>query len=139
VAKTLEQTVSNWQAGAGAAQQRFVDGVQGTQVDVVGKAIAAQPALVAGFNQAVSSGFWAARLRAVGTAGWKDRTVAKAANYGVGIQAGTPNYNQAMQVWLPRIQSVAAQAKNMPGGSIDNRIARSAYLQRTLYNAKRGL
>lgn len=139
MAKTLDQTVSNWQTGATGAQQKFVDGVEGTTVDVVGRAVAAQSALLQGFNESVTSGRWAAKLRAVGTQGWKDKTTAKAANYGVGIQAGQTAYASAMQTWLPRIQSVAAAAKNMPGGTIENRIARSAYLQRTLYNAKRGM
>jgi hypothetical protein len=33
----------------------------------------------------------------------------------------------------------ANAAKQMPGATLDQRIARSAYVQRTLYNAKRGL
>jgi hypothetical protein len=44
-----------------------------------------------------------------------------------------------MSTWLPRIQAAGAAAKAMPGQTIDQRIARSAYVARTLYNAKRGL
>ena len=75
--KTLQQTVANWTAGASAKSQNYLDGVQGTTVDVVGNAIAAQGAMVAGFNQAVSSGRWANALSKVGTAGWKSATVAR--------------------------------------------------------------
>jgi hypothetical protein len=108
-------------------------------VDVVGRAIANQAGLLQGFNDAVNSGRWAGALQRVGTSGWKARTVAKAANYGVGITAGVDKYSASMGTWLPRINSAAAAAKAMPGATIDQRIARSAYLQRTLYNAKRGL
>lgn len=137
--KTLEQTVQRWQQGAGGAQQAFTDGVNNTTVDVVGRAIANQAGLLQGFNDAVNSGRWAGALQRVGTSGWKSRTAAKAANYGVGITAGVDAFSSAMATWLPRINSAAAAAKAMPGATIDQRIARSAYLQRTLYNAKRGL
>ena len=139
MAKTLEQVISRYQAGASGAQTAFQEGVEGTTVDVVGRAIANQAALVAGFNDAVNSGRWAQSLQRVGTSGWKSATVAKASNYATGIAAGMESYRTAMQTWLPRINSAAAAAKAMPGATLEQRIARSAYLQRTLYNAKRGL
>ncbi len=139
MAKTLDQTVQNWQQGAGGAQQRYQDGVQNTTVDVVGRAIANQAGLLQGFNDAVNSGRWAGALQRVGTAGWKSQTVAKASSWSQGITLGVNAYSTAMGTWLPRINSAAAAAKAMPGATIDQRIARSAYLQRTLYNAKRGL
>ena len=138
MAKSLQQTVSNWQTKASGAQTAFTDGVQGTTVDVVGRAIAAQPAMVSNFNQAVNSGYWAARLGAVGTSGWKAATVAKAANYSTGISAGVNAYQSAMQTWLPIIDQAAAAAKAMPGGSLGNNLARANYFATTLYNRKRG-
>ncbi len=137
--KTLEQTVSRWSQGAAGAQQSFVDGVQNTNVDVVGRAIQAQGALLAGFQEAVTTGRWAQSLQRVGTSGWKSKTVAKAANYGVGIAAGQDGYQQAMTQWLPRIASAAAAAKAMPGNTLQQRLARSTYFATQLYNAKRGL
>lgn len=139
MAKTLDQVVSRWQSGASGAQQAFTDGVQGTTVDVVGRAIANQAGMLAGVTQAVNSGFWASQLSKVGTQGWKSATVAKAGNYATGIAAGLNKYQSSMQTWLPRIQSAGAAAKAMPGTTLDQRIARSAYVARTLYNAKRGL
>ncbi len=139
MAKSLEATVQRWQAGAAGAQQSFVDGVQNSTVDVVGRAIAAQPALLAGFQEAVTTGRWAQSLQRVGTSGWKTKTVAKAANYSVGINAGQDAYVQAMTQWLPRIASAAAAAKAMPGATLQQRLARSTYFATQLYNAKRGL
>jgi hypothetical protein len=65
--------------------------------------------------------------------------VAKAGNYGTGINAGRDKYNQAMTAWLPVILSTGAAAKQMPGATLQQRIARSAYVATTLYNRKRGL
>jgi hypothetical protein len=66
------QTVADrWAAGAGAGGTRYVEGVANTDVDVVGRAVAAQGALLSNFSQAVQSGLWARRLTAVGTPGWK--------------------------------------------------------------------
>ncbi|HTR78230.1 MAG TPA: hypothetical protein VMH39_08975 [Gemmatimonadaceae bacterium] len=136
MAKTLQQTVQNWTNGAAGGQQAYVDGINGTTVDVVGNAIAAQSAMVSGFTQAVTSGRWARNLQAVGTSGWKTASVAKAANWGVGISAGQQKYQQAMSIWLPIIDSLAAQAKQMPGGTTANRIARSQFFLTQLAAAK---
>lgn len=139
MAKTVEQTVSRWTAGATGAQQAFTDGVNNTTVDVVGRAIANQAALVAGFNEAVNSGRWARGLQRVGTSGWKAATTAKAGNYATGINAGQEKYATAMGTWLPRINAAAAAAKAMPGATIDQRLARSTAFARSLYNAKRNI
>jgi hypothetical protein len=54
-------------------------------------------------------------------------------------QRGRDKYNQAMTAWLPVILSTGAAAKQMPGATLQQRIARSAYVATTLYNRKRGL
>lgn len=132
----LATTVARWKESSALGQQRYVEGVQGTTEDVVGRAIAAQPALLANFNQAIVSGRWARRLSEVGTAGWKSKTVAKAANYGVGIAAGGDEYQKAMQTWLPIIMSAAASAKALPSGTLQQSIARMTAFATALYNAK---
>jgi hypothetical protein len=139
MAKTLDQVVGKWTANASGAQQAFVDGVQNTSVDPTQRAIANEAGLLSGFQQAVTSGRWRAALAAVGKAGWQAATVDKAGNYGTGIAAGKDKYSASMSQWLPILQSVGATAKGMPGATIDQRIARSAYVAKTLYNRKRGL
>lgn len=138
MAKDLSQTVANWTNGAGAAGQKFADGVANSNVDVVGRAIAAQGALLSNFTQSVGSGRWAAKLRAKGNDGWKRDTLAKQANYAVGVAAGADNYAQSMSTWLPVIHSAAASARSMPSGSIAASNARSAAFATALYNRKRG-
>src|SRR6184192_1244770 len=62
--KSLQATVAAWQAGTGTGQQRYLDGVANTDVDVAGRAVASQQALVNNFNARVQDGTWARRLQA---------------------------------------------------------------------------
>src|SRR5262249_27728488 len=101
--KDLATTVGRWTTNAGGAQQSFVDGVQRTDKDPTALAIANTQGMLTGVTEAITSGRWARNLAAVGKQGWQRKTVDKAANYGVGIQAGAAAYADAMTVWLPRI------------------------------------
>lgn len=139
MAKSLEQVVAKWAANAGGAQQAYTDGINNTTVDPTALAVANESGYLSGVQAAVSSGFWRRRLQAVGKAGWQAAAVAKAGNYGTGISAGKDKFQSGMSTWLPVIQQTGVTAKAMPGQTIDQRIARSAYVARTLYNRKRGI
>jgi len=132
----LATTVSRWQSSASSAQTRFTEGVQATTKDPTALAVAAQAKLLAGFNDSVNSGRWARNLQAVGGAGWKSATVAKANNYSTGIAAGVNKYQSAMQTWLPIIQSAAQQVQAMPNNSFADAVNRSVQMQTLLHNAK---
>jgi len=132
----LATTVQRWKDAAAMGQARYAEGVQATQVDVVSRAIAAQSKLLTNFNQAVQSGRWAQALSARGTAGWKAATIAKAANYATGIAAGGEDFQKAMTVWLPIIQSAAASVQAMPNASFADSIARMNAFATALHNAK---
>lgn len=132
----LATTVQRWKDAAAMGQSRYVEGVQSTQVDVVGRAIAAQPKMLANVTQAIQSGRWAARLSERGTAGWKAATIAKAANYATGIAAGGDDFQKAMQKWLPIIQSASASVQSMPNASFADSIARMNAFATALHNAK---
>ena len=132
----LAQTVQRYQESAAMGQQRYVEGVQASQVDIVGRAIAAQPKLLANVTQAITSGRWQRRLAEVGNAGIKAATLAKAANYSTGIAAGVPNFQKAMQTWLPIIQSAAASAQSMPNATFQDSLNRMTAFATALHNAK---
>lgn len=121
-----QQGADRWANSAGAAQQRFSEGVQNTQVDVVARAIAQQQVLVNNFTQAVTSGRWARRLNEVGTTGWKQRTVAKAANYGTGIAAGKDRYAAAAAKLYPYIAQGQQMISGMSKGSLADSKARAS-------------
>lgn len=138
MAKSLDQVVSKWSNNAAAAQTAFTDGIQNTTVNPMQLAVANEQGYLAGVQAAVSSGLWRRKTASVTPEQWKATTVAKAGNYGNGIAAGRDKYAQSMGTWLPVIQQTAASAKAMPGQTLQQRIARSAYVATTLYNRKRG-
>ena len=116
--KSLQATVAAWQAGTGTGQQRYLDGVANTDIDVVGRAVASQSALVQNFNAAVSSGLWARRLQNVGTQGWKAAVAAKGGTaWTNGINAGTGKYQARMQAVLQVEAGLQQQIQSMPSGS----------------------
>jgi hypothetical protein len=115
---------TNWQNGVGGAATKYQQGIQDTTIDVVGKAIAAQPALLAGFQAAVTSGEWARRLAAVGTAGWKAASLAKVANYTTGATAGLPKYQSFAQQAQPFWTNASQAIDGMPSGGKANALAR---------------
>jgi len=117
MAKSAAQWATRWQAGAGAAQGAYTDGIQSTTVDVMGRAVAAQSAALAGYTASLSSGAWARAIQSSGgTANWKAKSQAKAANYGVGIAAGASAYAAAAAKLAPFIeQTVAGLPARVPG------------------------
>lgn len=139
MAKTLDQVTSKWSQNAGSSQQAYVDGIRNTTVDPTQLAIANEQGYLSGVQQAVQTGLWRRNLAAVGKGGWQAAAEAKAGNFGTGIAAGVEKYNTKMATWLPIIQNTAQQAKQMPGNTLDQRIARSAFVARSLYNRKRGI
>jgi hypothetical protein len=106
--KTAQQAQANWTASAGRAQTAFAEGVQSTQKDQAGLAVAAQARLVANFNDAVNSGRWAQGVQRGGTAYWKQQTQAKAANYGVGFSAGATAFGNAIGKIIAAEQNIVA-------------------------------
>lgn len=121
-------------AGASQGQQRFVEGVQNTQKDPTALAIAQQNKMLANVTAAITSGRYARGLSRVGKAGWQAATVAKAANYAVGIQAGAQKYEQAIGPVLSQIASLQSQIASMPNSTIQDAINRSAAFQMGLHN-----
>lgn len=115
-----------WANSAGAAQTKFTEGVQKTQVDVVGRAIASQAALLSNFTEAITSGRWARRLtESGGTANWKAKTVAKAQNFATGIAAAKPAYLAAAQRLYPYIAQGQQMIDAMPSGTLGASKARA--------------
>jgi hypothetical protein len=139
MAVDLATVVARYSAGAGGAQQRYVDGIRNTSKDPIAAAVNAQQAMLSNFQQSVSSGRWQRAITAVGKAGWQQASEDKSANYGVGVQAGLSKYEQAMTTWLPIINQAAASVQQMPSGTLALNLARANAFATALYNRKRGL
>jgi len=135
--KSLQTTVDRWAAAAGSASQRYADGVAATDVDVVGRAVAAQDSLLSGFTSAVQSGLWARRLQQVGTQGWKQAVAGKgAANYQTGVAAAKGKFQAKMQAVLQVETQLQSQIDAMPSNSPAARDARMLAWAQGMRNAK---
>ena len=95
--KTAQQAAQKYQASATTAQSTWLQGIQGTTVDVMGRAVNAIPAAIQGYTQSLQSGAYARAVAASGgTGNWKTKSEAKAQNYGVGINAGMQAFESAI-------------------------------------------
>jgi hypothetical protein len=116
--KSLQATVAAWQAGTGTGLQRYLDGVASSDVDVVGRAIAALPQAAQNYQAAIASGLTARRLQAAGNQGWKNGVATKGGqNWSNGIANSGPKYQAKMQAVLQVEAGLQSQIQSMPSGS----------------------
>ena len=131
--KPASQWATNWTNSAGVASTNYQAGVNAYTGDWAAATTAQQAAMVSAWNQAISGGSWAAGVNATGTSGWKNATVAKAANYGVGFQAGAQEYQSSANKLQPFLANAVASLP--PRGDINANLQRSAALAMTLHQA----
>lgn len=132
--KTAAQAAANWQASAGRAQTAFTEGVQNFTGDWAGRTTAQQANLLNNFQQAVTSGRWANGVQRVGTGGWKQATQDKAANYGVGFNAGAQKQAAAAQKIMSALGNIVGSLP--PRGDFNQNVQRSVAVQTQLHALK---
>ena len=128
---------ANYTASSARAQTAYTEGVNATTKDQAALAVAAIPRMVAGFNQAASSGRIASGLQRGGTAYWKSQTVLKAGAYSLGITNGANNYNAAAQKIGAFMQSAVPSLP--PRGDINQNLQRGNALALALHAQKGNL
>ena len=131
--KPASQWSQNWTGSAGKATTNYQTGVEAYNGDWATATTSQQATMQANWLASVNNGSWAAGVNAIGTSGWKNRTVAKMANYGVGFQAGAQNYSTAASKLQPFL--VNAVASLPPRGDINANLQRSAALALALHQA----
>jgi len=104
--KNAQQAAANWLASAGRAAADYQAGVEGYSGDWAGATTRQQATMVNGWNQAVSSGRWAAGIQRRSTQGWKTATVAKVSNYSTGFQAGASRQAAAIAKIIQAEQTI---------------------------------
>lgn len=105
---------AKWVGRTSAAQQDYVAGIEGTQKDPTQLAINAQARLLTNFQNAVNSGKWANRLRAIGKGGWQAAVDAKANNFSTGVNAAVGKVTAAFQPLLQYENNLQQQVDAMP-------------------------
>jgi hypothetical protein len=133
--KTAQQAAANWVASQGRAQSAWTAGVESYSGDWAGATVAQEAALLQNVTQAITQGRWRAGVQAKGTAGWKQATVARAANFGTGFSAGAP----AQAASINKIMSALANiVPNLPArGTYEQNKVRATTLMDALH-AQRG-
>jgi hypothetical protein len=125
---------SAWTGSSGKATTNYQAGVEAYNGDWVGATVSQQPVMQANWLASLANGTWANGVQAKTTQGWKNDTVAKMANYGVGFTAGASAYSSAASKLQPFM--VNAVAALPPRGDINQNLQRSAALALALHGAK---
>lgn len=135
--KNAQQASAKYQASAATAGATWLTGIQNTTVDVMGKAVQAAPAAIAGYTAALSGPQYARAVAASGgTANWKSKAEAKQGNYAVGIAAGQSSYDTAIGKIMQAMPGIVnALPARGPVGSPQN-YNRSAAVGQALHAQK---
>lgn len=129
--KPLAAWGSNWSGSQARAQTAFQQGVEGYNGDWAGATTAQQGAMTTNWNQSINNGTWANGVRAVGTNGWKSKTVARISNYGTGFSAGAADYNAAAQKIYNALTTIVPSLP--PRGTFEQNKLRSTSLMDQLH------
>lgn len=124
-----------WAAGYSGAGEAIRKGIQNPKQSPTQAAIAAKDRMIAGINEAVSSGRWQNGLQASGDAGWQkgmtDKTIP---SLGTRANAGKQHYAAFAQAWGG---AVAAQANSLPPrGTFDQNLQRSTAMNTWMHQQK---
>lgn len=137
--KSIQDALQKWQSRTQGAGQFYSQGIQQSR-DWAANAVAAGPARDQGLQQAMADGRIDRGIQRVGTAGWRQKTLAKgpqAWQQGV-AQAGNA-YAAGMARTYQMLDAGDAAIASMPRGGFANNMARmTAYLQ-AVHNAKEQL
>lgn len=96
-------------------------------------AAAAQDRMLAGVNDAVTSGRWARKTAAVTLEQWKGAALEKGlGRIASGATAAESKMARTAQTLLPAVDAAAAAARSMPKGTIEDSIARAGEFMRRM-------
>lgn len=127
---TPQEQAQRAAAGAVAAKQRFIDGVNRNTVNPMEAAAAAVDTMVANFNAAHQNGRIVKGLRRKTFDQYKAATTGKGAtNYVTGVNAAIPNNAAVIAAMRPGIEALRQRIDGMAKGTIEERIARSVAWQ----------
>lgn len=130
---TAAEAAAKWATNLPAAQQRYIDGVNG--VTVSPGALAARASALWAANTAAAQPKFAKNSAAVTLQTWQQATTTKGAQrLSSGAQAAQSKVESAFSRLFPAIQSAVSALP--PRGDIEANIARSAQFARTMNKYK---
>lgn len=124
------QAAANWQAGFGAAGQKWADGINSVTVAPGTLAAAAMPRYLAGVQSNAQK--WASRTASVSLNEWKTQAVAKGqSRLTSGAQAGMAKYQARIAAVLDAEKQIIAGLP--PRGTVEQNIQRSSAFQLAMH------
>lgn len=117
------KVAQKWANGLGNATQSYIDGINGTTVNPMQRAIAAIPKYQANVNAAVQSGKLQRGLSRVSEAEWKQRaTQVGATKLAQGAADAKGKMESFLSQWLPFVDSVRNKVNSMPSTTKQDRL-----------------
>lgn len=130
---TPQEYAEKWSRRTSAAGADMQRGIERTQQAPGALAAAAQPALVANWNNAIQSGRWAKRVAGVSLQDWKTATISKGVpRVAQGAQQAQSKMATVAQSLLPAVDAAAAQARAIPKVTIEDSVNRAATYMRAM-------
>lgn len=113
-----QAAAAKWARNASAASADYVDGAQRTDKDPTALAIANQSRALSGYQEAITSGRWAAALRSAGKSGWLEGIATKGAtNYANGVQQAESKVASAFGPLFNHIGNLQRTVQAMPSNT----------------------
>lgn len=118
------QYAEKWATRTGAASADYARGVRAVTQAPGAKAAAKKADYIARVNENANK--WAQKVGAVSLSDWQEMAATKGAtNLATGVQAARPKMQAAATKLLSTVETVRQQVKAMPGGTLEQRLARS--------------
>lgn len=133
---TPAQAADRWVTGMSGARQAYVNGINAVTTSPMEQAAQAGQRWIDALTAAFQSGRWAAALRRVTLAQWKDRAVnIGASRLSSGAQAHRPKVEAAYARLFPMINSALQAVANMPQDTVEQRLDRARAYALNLHNS----
>lgn len=128
---TPGQIARKWQEKTSAATNDVKIGVMAVERSPTEAAAAKAEEWISGLNRAYREGIWQRALGRVTLQAWQQAMIEK----GIPVIAdrvrrATPKYQRFAEAWANYMQSVMAQLQQMPRGTLEQNLARSAFVIR---------
>lgn len=122
--RTPQAAADAWATNMAAAQQKITDGINAVTESPTAKAAQSLDKYLNGVQNAVQSGRMAKKLNAVSLSDWKTAALAKVSRIGSGAQTAKPKMLKHLAAFLPFVQQVRQNVRQMPNATPSDRIAR---------------
>lgn len=136
---TQQQFVTNWQQGTqrAASSGKYAAGVQ-AGADWAANTVAALPQMFAGLQAAMSDGRIERGINDLGTAQYKNITVAKAGNWVTGVTSatGVQHMTTGAQTLYNMLNTALTSIQTLPRGTVDQNINRAVAFMQSMHNQK---